>query len=247
MTKWLTCMLTAAALSLSLGVVGCGGTSAQTDNAEPANEASVTEDEAGEEAVPEEESQEEEPQDSVSELERHKFGEMVSTDLAEVTLNDASFAIALVDPGMNRFQSDSNSLLPKGYSSDEDANNRYVASKGHSFVSMQFVIKNLDRNALTLAEYSGMPFEFANVEYKGQRYGMSKFSEYPSVESAQWYPVDKALDAIYTLEIGTDEPVEARGFIELPIEPDDWSDTPDIIVTLPNSDGTTTSFVYSAQ
>lgn len=230
----LASLLACAVIAVSL--VACSGSGSNTpsepsalNGSDNAGESKSTASETfgGEEGVAEEEP-------AVT----YRFGETVSTDLVEVTLDDAAFAVALNDPGSNKLNSVSNSLLPKKYDPDKDGSNRFIASKGHSLVSMRFTITNLDRNEIELYDLTGMAYQFVNVEYNGEIFDLS----YPN--EAHWYVVGSYLDAVYSLRIGTDGTKEVRGYMDIPVEPTSFGDSPAIIVTLPNSDGTTSAFKY---
>ena len=230
----LVSLLACAAITVLLVSCSGGGNNTPDESSAPSGSGSAGESESTAAVVAEDEEgvSEEKPVDT------YKFGETVSTDLVEATLNDAAFAVALNDPGSNKLGSESNSLLPKKYDSAEDGSNRFVASKGHSLVSMQFTITNLDRNEIELYDLTGMTYQFVNIEYKDQVFDLS----YPN--EANWYVVGSYLDAVYSLKIDTDGPKEVRGFMDVPIEPASPGDSPAIVVTLPNSDGTTSSFKY---
>ena len=248
MKKRLAVVLAATTLVVSLVVAGCGGTPTQPEENKSDEVAEVTDDESSVEELAEDETpKEEEPSEEEPVLERHNVGETVATDLVEFTLDDTSFAVALVNsvPSGNDITPEEDFyLLPKEYDPEEDAKNAFVASKGHTFVSIVFTANNLDRNSIDLDTYEGTAYDFVNVVYKGKTYTTFDFVK------KSWWTLPKSHAGVSGTTVAntliwTEGPEVHRGYIDLPFEPDSLDDSFDLIVTLPNSDGTLTSFMFT--
>lgn len=248
MKKRLACALTATSLALSLGIVGCGGAPTQPEETEPAEIPEAAGDETSDEEAAEEAKapEEEEPSEEEPVLERHNIGDTVATDLVEFTLDDMSFAIALENSlpfGNDITPEEDHYLLPKEYDPEEDAKNAFVASKGHTLVSIVFTANNLDRNSIDLDPSFGAGYEFVNVVYKDKTYTESDFSE------KKWWTMPESHTGVdpttvVNVYVGNGAPEIHRGYVDVPFEPDSLDDPFELIVTLPNSDGTSTSFLF---
>lgn len=79
--------------------------------------------------------------------ETYSLGETVSTDIVEFTLNRTQLAVALVRTIYGSDNYDGYGI-PKEYDAKEDYRSPYVASTGHTFLYINFTIKNLDRNEM---------------------------------------------------------------------------------------------------
>lgn len=234
-------LLACAALALSL--VACGGSSGSS--APEQSSTPVEENAASETDSSQTESAETEVEEPEEPAVTYKLGDTVSTDLVEFTPTNIQFAIALnssVPFGNDITIEDNHYLQPKEYNAEEDAKNPYVASKGNVIVAIEVTTNNLDRNSLDLDEFGG-PHDFFTVEYDGTVY-----TEADKVENGYYtIPEDHRSVSgrtVANLYLGSKGPEIHRGYFELPFEPASLDDPMKVTFTLPNSDGTKTSFVF---
>lgn len=215
-------------LCLALGLTGCAaGTTPQQgeDEAVAADESEGTE-ESSERAADE------------AQVTYH-VGDTVATDLVEVTLEDAGFAIAMESSwpfGEGTSPSEDHLLTPKEYDPTDDAKNPYVASKGHTLVYLAFSANNLDRNSLAL-DY------VASAEYGGEVYGSWEISA-----DDHWYEVrtdfTHAAYVVGNILLSTENPSQYRGYFDIPVEPESLDETFLLTLYLPNPDGSLSAFVF---
>lgn len=225
--KRMTALALAAALTLSLAA--CGSAGGENGSAATAPGSAVPS--AAPSGV------------STPEVEYHQLGETVATDIFEFTLEDGSFAIALSNMvNETRF-------TPKEYDPAADANNPYVAPKGHTFAAFTYTVTNLDR---TSGEFhSG---SFASVEYDGETYNaMEEGAYYPYQDSVyldadgdmqtekagEWYGSPPS-----NLLLGAGEKETRRAYVDVAVDVADLTETFYLTVQIPSSDGTQASFVY---
>lgn len=193
--------------------------------------------------------------DAGDEVQYYKPGETVSTDLVEFTLDEAEFAIALVnssdrDTGLEKF------FTPKEYDAEKDAKNPYVAAVGHTYAAITYTVNNLNR-ADTRIEGSR---DFVTVTYNGEdyvpeewdsfRYGaemhhqekmeVSNGSAY-TYKPGEWHAVPGTVTSMLLM---AGEKTSYRAIVDIPVEVESLTDDFLITFTLPNSDETTSSFTY---
>jgi len=226
----------ALAFALTLGLAGCatGATSPQQseDETVAVEEAESTEEVDGEESS-EDATAEEEAQVT------YHIGDTVSTDLVEITLEDAGFAIAMESSwpfGEGISPSEDHLLTPKEYDSTDDAKNPYVASIGHTLVYLTFSANNLDRSSLPL-DY------IASAEYGGEAYESWTISA-----DDHWYAVrtdfTHAASVVSNILLSTGGPHQYRGYFDIPVEPSSLDETFLLTLYLPNPDGSLSAFVF---
>ncbi len=189
----------------------------------------------------------------VEDATRYSVGETVETDLVRFTLNDAALAVALVN-GLTigtGFNIDNDYFTPKEYNAEEDADNSFVASKGHCLAFFEFVAENLDRDYLTLDEGGDSTFpnddEFVTVTVEGTTYTSADFEEkkygweigdLDAGEDWSSTPVTNVLLGVGTREL-------YRGYADLPIEPEDLSISYEMTFYLPTVSGETEPFTFT--
>lgn len=188
----------------------------------------------------------------------YNVGDTVETDVARFTLDRAELAIALENSGAATVGygadglADDNYFMPKEYNADEDANNPFVAAKGHTLVSLTFTAENLDRDFLYLDDNN--PEDFFAVDYNGTvytgerdidkdgtldvRYGVENINgEGWKDYSHMGMPVSGIL-----MEVG--ETASYKCYIDFPAEIEDLSSPFKVTVNLPNSSEETTPFTF---
>jgi len=169
-------------------------------------------------------------------LESHSVGESVETDTVRLTLDRAELAVALdrrmtvgVDAPEDGYAGGS-FFLPKEYDSEEDGKNPFVASKGHTLVSMTITIENIDRGGSVDTRYMG----FA-VAYDGQNYaGELKTGAKDAHDGKGWQDCVIVSNEL----ISAGETCSIKAYIDIPVEVDDLSSPFKITFTLPSSTGT---------
>lgn len=182
-------------------------------------------------------------------------GDTASTDIFDLTLDDATFAIALessigeVGYGSEiRFRgndaygeggaADIPFFLPKEYDAEDDSDNPYVAPKGHSLVAFTVTVKNNDRVSQEL--YEGL--EFAKIGYNGSEYTPVELEWGVSVAAdGSWMaPLQRVSYAF----LGAGETISYRMYADIEVEPEDLADSFEMTFAVPNSKGGTDSFTY---
>ncbi len=170
--------------------------------------------------------------DAVSEAEtsKNKIGDTVSTDILEFTLDDATFAIALSNT--MSLQSVSNYGAPKEYDAEKDANNPYVASKGHSLAYVSFTLNNIDRRSINIRN-------FVTVKYGDSIYN----DDMKFIADRSWGEIDWSGYSMANILLETGTKTSYRGYIDIPVEakPDDYFE---LTLALPTSAGKTTKFTF---
>lgn len=193
--------------------------------------------------------------DAEDEVQYYKLGETVSTDLVEFTLDEAEFAIALVnsssrDSGWEYY------FTPKEYDAEKAAKNPYVAAVGHTYAAITYTINNLNR-ADTRIEGSR---DFVTVTYNGEDYVPEEWDSFRygsemhhqektevsngsvhTYEPGEWHAEPGTITSMLLL---AGEKTSYRALVDIPVEVESLTDDFLITFTLPNSDETTSSFTY---
>ena len=98
-------------------------------------------------------------------MEMLRIIEPATTDILEVRLIRAQLAIALVRTNTsNEWFLRDEFMTPKEYDPANDSGSPYVASRGHTLVSMDFEIMNLDRASL---DFRLDDTSYITIEYNG--------------------------------------------------------------------------------
>ena len=215
---------------LILSLVACG--SDNGSNETPGNSVNATLPETSNSTVePEEETQ------------YYQLGDTVSTDIIEFTLDEASMTIALSSVY------DENFFTAKEYDAQNDADNPYVAPKGHTYAAFTYTVTNLDRASVKFHNGS-----FASVEYADEIYSELEEGAYFLYQDAEYldsngklqkdeantwhsYPSENLL-----LSVGETE--TRRAYVDMTVDVEDMSSDFKLIVEIPTSDGTKSSFTY---
>lgn len=177
------------------------------------------------------------PEEGTPEMQNLSLGDTVTTDFMEFTLDNAQLAVAI----------ETDNFTPIEYSPEVKG---YVAAKGHTFVLLDFTIKNLDRvNYLyATSNNSGATEHYLNfdVEYKDNTY--TGFSSPATPEISVRYLMEKNADGSWEIMdnltrhiLEVDETKTIRCYFDIPVEVDSVSDTFKIKVV-----GTSDTFVITA-
>lgn len=103
------------------------------------------------------------PEDQPEQAEGLALGETAETDIIKLSLDRADLAIALGNGSDYAFLY---YLMPREYQAKRDADNPFVAAKGHTLVAVTVTISSLDRGG-----YIDLNHDFCDrVEYKGETY-----------------------------------------------------------------------------
>lgn len=164
--------------------------------------------------------------------EAYVLGQIVSTDIFELTLDKADLTIAVENTNGDNF------YTPKAYDATEDARNPYVASKGHTLVAFTYTVTNLDRGSVEV-DGSFNP-TFLTIEYNGETYNSETIYGARSIDGLNW---ERYSSSNVLLLAG--EKAMYRAYVDIPVEIEDLSDTFTMIFSLPNSDGKITDFTYT--
>lgn len=170
-----------------------------------------------------------------TETQYYQIGDTVSTDIVEFTLDEAELAIALSN------MQDETYGMPKEYSSQEDAQNPFVAAKGHTYATFTYTLNNLDRTS-----FNG-ELPLVSAQYQDAVSDKQVDCAELSAESGVWEsngnnPVSPVYSWHFVLDVG--EQRSFRSFIDLPVEAESLTDSFILTAELPVSDGSTASFSY---
>ena len=218
-------------MTLSLGA--CGSKSSETSSAESA--------EASSDVVAEESSIE-----KTGATEEYRLGDSVETDILKITLVNAELAIKLNATSTGTYEElksgnmhiTSDYFTADEYDASEDTGKAYVAAKGHTYVVFEYNAENLDRASV---DFDG-PFsesQFMTVEYKNQKYNGKTNYGACSKNGYEW---EKYSSSNVLLKAGTNQYM--RGYIDIETDADSLDDEFELILSLPNSDGTTSDFRF---
>ena len=170
----------------------------------------------------------------------YKLGDTIETDIVRITLNNAQLAIKLKMTSYGTYDQiqSGNTVIDKDYCTadeydpEEDLGLAYVASKGHTYVVVQFLVENLDRGSIDLNDT-------ATIEYNGQEYN-KKFDFKASSENGyEWARYDSS-----NVLLLPGEATYYRGYLDINTDVEDLDDDFNIILSLPQSDGDTIKFKY---
>lgn len=168
-------------------------------------------------------------------LESNHVGDSVETNVMRFTLDRAELAIALdrrmtvgVGAPADGYAGGSY-YLPKEYDAADDADNPFVASKGHTLVSMTFTVENLDRGSLDLFD-SWHSDGYIYIVHDGKSYkGEFKFgAENENGEGWKDYHSSNVL-------LGSGETSSYKAYVDIPVEIEDLSSPFEIKLNLPNN------------
>ena len=178
----------------------------------------------------------------------YSLGETVQTDIVKFTLSNAELAIKLntistgtleeIKSGNTKISDDY--FTADEYNADEDLGKAYVASKGHTYVVIEFCIENLDRGALDIGDSIFGTSLFTSVVYNGESYDYYT-TQYGAVSpnGYEWARYDSV-----NILLQAGETSYYRCYIDIPVEADSLDDEFDLRVALPNSDDSLESFTY---
>lgn len=176
-------------------------------------------------------------------VEKFAVGETLATDILEITLDSAAFATALgrtmSGKSWRTAVPDDDYFLPKEYDALKDADNPYVAGKGHTLVAITFTVKNIDRKSVDI----GGTFNptFITVQYSDKEYSSNVKYGAVRLDETNWEEYNSQ-----NILLSPAEPKKTvRCYMDIPVEVENMSDPFSIKFSLPNSEGATTDFVYA--
>ena len=188
-------------------------------------------------------------------VETQAVGETVKTDVVSFTLERAELAIALENSGAATIgygadgMADDAYFMPKEYNAEEDSDNPFVASKGHTLVSMTFSASNLDRTSLELD--GGTAEKFIAVNYEGQTYTKdADLSDDPNAIRVR-YGVQNENGAGWkdysssNILMGAGESNSYKCMVDIPVEIEDFQSAFQVTFNLPTSSGETQAYTYA--
>ena len=185
----------------------------------------------------------------------YKLGDTVSTDIFEFTLDTAELAIAL-DNGMRDLDGNIKDtyMMPKEYDASNDSDNPFVASKGHTFVSITYTVSNLDR---TFINFNDAEEHLFSIEYNGTKYTpdivdglyrvykeaqiMDDSGTIETIEPNVWHDFDLNY---YGVGLMAGDTETRRFYVDIPTDVESLTDDFSVIISIPNSDGAKTEFTY---
>lgn len=184
-------------------------------------------------------------------IQTYNVGEAVETDIAKLTLDKASLAIAYGDaleigstaasPIEQKF------FLPQEPNSDESG--QEIAAKGHSFACIEYTIENLDRVAKFPSDIECLAsVKLDGIEYESYSEGASdkintEYGLFYNNMSGHFFTnFDKRKGEI----IAPGETVVVRVVLDIPVEQKELSSPFDITFNLPTSSNESEAFTYTA-
>lgn len=185
---------------------------------------------------------------------KYAIGDTVSTDLVTLTLDASEPAVALSNEwGMSGSDEWGNIVYtPKEYDASKDANNPFVAGKGHTLIYFCITMTNQDRTRLEYASSSSDLSRYYTIEYNGNTTAelktgamISNVAHYvgnsrggaTKIEPNSWFD-----STILSLEPG--ETATARLYFVIPVNPEELTEGYTLSFELPNSDGSKTTFSF---
>lgn len=219
MKKLILCLL---ALTLCLSLFACSSDKADGKTTESTTQETTTETTTQETSA-----------EPVSEppVETYALGESVSTDLYALTFDYAEAAIALGNTWNDSY------LTPKEYDAEDDNDNPYVASMGHTLVYFRFTVTNLDRTSASLYISS-----LVTVEYEGETYTPTTNVKAEGTKD-EYGLIDWASSGSINLLLDGNEELTCKAYLDLPVDAD-LNGTYTLTVSLPCSDGSTQDFSF---
>lgn len=171
----------------------------------------------------------------------YKLTETIATDVVEITLDYAKLATALESTVYSEGKVNEDFLMPIEYNAETEAENPFVAAKGHALLAVTYTAKNLDRSSVELDSFYDQ--DFMAVTYKGKSYPAETTYKCERTDGGEWetYPVPSVANAL----IGVGETTTLKCYFDIPVEPDDLEDTFDPTFALPNSKGAYECFTYT--
>lgn len=216
-------------LIMILGLVGCSST--------PADGINTTEPTKTEKPVETESQTVGETPETIKEL---KLGETASTDIFELTLDNADLAIALENSWGENF------FLPKEYNAEQDSKNPFVCKTGNTLVAFTFTLNNNDRVDYSIARDGWIDhnIQYIELEYDGQNFGPSYNNELrfgcSKTNDGEWEDIVMMSNVI----IDAGSYITIRAYVDIPVKTENLEDTFKFIFHLPNSKGETEDFIY---
>lgn len=188
----------------------------------------------------------------------YSVGETVETDVVSFTLDRAELAVALNSSmGFGARQAPDglaggDYFLPKEYDALDDSENAFVAAKGHTFVSLTFTARNLDRASVKVFD---KPSDEISITYNGEVFTGNSIAsedgkvriEAENVDGAGWKPRDVVgshLPLAGILLLPNSE-ASYKACIDIPVEIENLDSPFEIAFYLPKSDGERQPFTFS--
>ena len=167
-------------------------------------------------------------------VETYRLGDTVTTDILEFTLDYAELAIALHSGSAGDWD---DILTPKEYDAEKDTDAIYVASLGHTLVSIQFSAKNLNRVDLQIAD--SYDDSFLTVKYKETDYKWDCHTKIiPSQNGYDWDSV------VNSAIVKPQQDMLFRTSSDIAVEVEKLTDSFMITFMLPTSSGKSQEYTY---
>ena len=234
MKKKLIPIILCGAVMLSLSA--CGGNTDSKENSEGTTSEVTTTNETTTEAT-----------ETNENVETYKIGDSVETDILKVTLINAELTIKMNSSGTATYEEMKKGISHIGedyftadeYNPDEDKRAAYVASKGHTFVAIEYKVENLDRGSVEVDD--SFDRKFLSVEYNGETYINETKYGASSADGNKWERYNMANVLLMAGESGY-----YRCYVDIPIDVDNLSDDFYLTFHLPNPDESRSDFRFLA-
>lgn len=179
---------------------------------------------------------------SINDKTIYKIGDTISTDIAELTLNNSELAIALSNVNNDTY------YTPIEYNTEDEMvskYNPYVANNGHTFVYVDFTISAIDRSDINVNDsFKGSFYEimYNNKKYKGNfKIGLEKIesTSYINKIMNKWQKYTSS-----NILISKSGKSQYRGYADIETNVNDLKDKYYITFNLPNSENKIVPFTY---
>lgn len=165
----------------------------------------------------------------------YKLGDTVSTDIVDFTLDRAELGIYLHDGSAG----DWDKICMPAEDNKYINNDCFIASVGHTLVSLQFTISNHNRTAISTSTNEQNDL-FVSVEYNGDTYEKldCKTGLYPSNDGYDWGSVDNYI------HVESGETKYYRCGVDFVVDVETLTDSFGIVFEIPTSTNEFAKFKY---
>lgn len=173
----------------------------------------------------------------------YQLGDTVSTERFAFTLEEAVFTIALSNVG------DETYFSPKEYNAQADANNPYVAPKGHTWAAFTYTVTNLDRASAEFHSGSFVTAEYQDTKASNMTEGayyLTQEGYYVDVDGRRHTePAEEWISGpSMNMLLSVGETESRRAYVDLPVDVTDLQDSFLLTVRVPDVNNELVSFTY---
>lgn len=178
----------------------------------------------------------------------YKLGDTVSTDIINLTVNNAQLAFFAAPPATST--SDGKTANPDEACAPSENSTLFTANKGRTLVCLDFVIENLDRSTLDTDDYivsfqvqqngESAPVKGYDLNDKDGCFGLN-LSWSPIAENGGDFYTHSSMNKL--IDAGSSVEIKVVGIVGF--ESADLNAPFDLVVSVMNSDGNAEDFVFT--